>query len=331
MISIVIPTYNAAKFIGFAIESIIRQTYADWELIVVDDCSSDDTVAVVEHYRKEDERIKLIRRKTNSGGARKPRYDGILAAKGDFITHIDSDDFIEEKFFEKVLTRKEETGVDLVLSKLQYCGTNGEPDPRQIPAKTFDFDRILTGEEACKLTIGTWQLNMAGLLIDAARYQSFISEIYDDDCNSCFNDELDYRKLLLSVSSVAVCDAAYYYRQHAMSVVHLSVSQYIDRLNEIIPLYELISENIKDDAIIRKLNADYLQCLYIAESSFLQQRKQLSRDLKEKARFNIRRAYTFMKTREIRGEGLKFYLISRSFTLLRAFASLRNIVLKIKK
>ncbi|WP_278963157.1 glycosyltransferase family 2 protein [Alistipes senegalensis] len=96
MISIVIPTYNAAKFIGFAIESIIRQTYTDWELIVVDDCSTDDTATVVESYRKEDERIKLIRRKTNSGGARKPRYDGILTAKGDFITHIDSDDFIEE-------------------------------------------------------------------------------------------------------------------------------------------------------------------------------------------------------------------------------------------
>lgn len=331
MISIVIPTYNAAKYIGFAIESIIHQTYADWELIVVDDCSTDDTVAVVERYRKEDSRIKLFRRKSNSGGARKPRYDGILAANGDFITHIDSDDFIEERFFEKLLARKAATGAELVISKLQYCGTNGEPDIRQIPAKTFDFDCILTGEEACKLTIGTWQLNMAGLLIDAARYQSFISEIYDDDCNSCFNDELDYRKLLLSVSSVAACDATYYYRQHAMSVVHLSVSQYIDRLNEIIPLYELISAKIKDDAIIRKLNTDYIQCLYIAESIFLQQRKRLNRNLKEKAHFNIRRAYTFMKARKIRGESLKFYLISRSFILLWLLASLRNIVAKVKK
>ena len=313
------------------IESIIRQTYTDWELIVVDDCSTDDTATVVESYRKEDERIKLIRRKTNSGGARKPRYDGILTAKGDFITHIDSDDFIEEKFFEKLLARKAETRAELVLSKLQYCGTDGEPDPRQIPAKAFDFGRILTGEEACKLTIGTWQLNLAGLLIDAARYQSFISEIYDDDCNSCFNDELDYRKLLLSVSSVAVCDATYYYRQHVMSVVHLSVSQYIDRLNEIIPLYELIASKIKDDTIIRKLNADYLQCLYIAESTFLQQRKQLSRDLKEEAYLNIRRAYSFMKARKIRGEGLKFYLTSRSFVLLWVLASLRNIVAKVKK
>ena len=134
MISIVIPTYNAAKFIGFAIESIIRQTYPDWELVIVDDCSTDDTVAVVESYRKEEDRIRLIRRKSNSGGARKPRYDGILAANGDLISHIDSDDFIEERYLEKLLAKKEETGADLILSKLQYCGTNGEPDARQIPS-----------------------------------------------------------------------------------------------------------------------------------------------------------------------------------------------------
>lgn len=331
MISIVIPTYNAAKFIGFAIESIIRQTYPDWELVIVDDCSTDDTVAVVESYRKEEDRIRLIRRKSNSGGARKPRYDGILAANGDLISHIDSDDFIEERYLEKLLAKKEETGADLILSKLQYCGTNGEPDARQIPSKTFDFDRIMTGTEACKLTIGTWQLNLAGLLIDVERYRSFVSEIYDDDCNSCFNDELDYRKLLLSVSSVAVCDATYYYRQHAMSVVHLSVSQYIDRLNQIIPLYSLISEKIQDNDIIQRLNADYIQCLYIAESTYLQQRKRLDRDLKAKAQFNIRRAYSFMKERGIRGNGIKFHLISSSFILLKGMASLRNIVAKVKK
>lgn len=331
MISVVIPTYNAAKFIGFAIESIVRQTYTDWELIIVDDCSTDDTVAVVERYRKANDKIRLIERKSNSGGARKPRYDGILAARGGLVTHIDSDDFIEDRFLEKLLAKKEETGVDLVLSMLRYCGSNGEPDERQIPSKSFDFDRIMTGEEACKLTIGAWQLNLAGLLIDTARYQSFVSEIYDDDCNSCFNDELDYRKLLLSVSNVAVCDATYYYRQHTASVVHLSVSQYIDRMNQIIPLYRFISAKVHDDSIIRELNAYYIHCLYIAESTFLQQRKTLDRDSKEKARLNIRRAYSFLKEKKIQGNGIKFYLISHSFSLLWVIASLRNLVTKIKK
>lgn len=330
MISIVIPTYNVAKFIGGAVESILRQTYSDWELIIVDDCSTDNTVAVIESYREKCDKIRLIRRNANSGGARKPRYDGILAATGDWVTHIDSDDFIEDEYLEKLLARKEETGADLVLSKLQYCGTNGEPDKRQIPSKIFDFDRILTGVDACNLTIDTWQLNLAGLLIDTKRYQSFVSEVYNEDCNSCFNDELDYRKLLLSVSSVAVCDATYYYRQHAMSVVHLSVSQYIDRLNQIIPLHTFLSGRIQDDAILQKLNASYIQSLYVAESTYLQQRKSLDRDLKQKAQSNIRRAHSFMKEKGIRGKGLKQNLISRSFVMLWAIASLRNIVAKIK-
>lgn len=330
MISIVIPTYNIERYIGHAIDSIIRQTYTDWELIIVDDCSTDNTVTLVERYQKSDNRIRLIRRKSNSGGARIPRYDGIMAAKGEFITHIDSDDFVEDCYLEKIITKKNDTCADLVLSKLKYCGVNGETDDRQIPSPTFDFNQVLTGTEACKLTIGSWQLNMAGLLIDARRYKSFITEIYDDDCNSCFNDELDYRKLLLSVSTVAVCDATYFYRQHTMSVVHLSVSQYIDRLNQIIPLYNLISEKIQDTDIIQQLESNYVESLYIAESTYLQQRKNLAHELKAQAESNIRRAYSFMKEKNIRGKGVKFYIISRSFTMLKMVASLRNIVLKIK-
>ena len=115
-----------------------------------------------------------------------------------------------------------------------------------------------------------------------------------------------------------------------MSVVHLSVSQYIDRLNQIIPLYNLISEKIQDNDIIQQLESNYVESLYIAESTYLQQRKNLAHELKAQAKYNIRRAYSFMKEKNIRGKGMKFYLISRSFMMLNVVASLRNIVLKIK-
>ena len=70
MISVVMPAYNVEKYIVEAIESIIAQTYKDWELIVVDDCSKDATCEIVERYVNQYSNIKFIRRKENSGGCR---------------------------------------------------------------------------------------------------------------------------------------------------------------------------------------------------------------------------------------------------------------------
>lgn len=89
MISIITPTFNRAKLIGNMINSVINQTYTDWELIIVDDGSKDDTKEVIQPYLK-NARIRYIR-KENSG-ATHSRNVGALQAKGSFITFLDSDD-----------------------------------------------------------------------------------------------------------------------------------------------------------------------------------------------------------------------------------------------
>ena len=94
VISISMPAYNVEKYIGEAIESILAQTFTNWELIIVDDGSKDNTVAVVREYEATDGRIRIIKRQENSGSVRLPRLDGVMAAKGSFICAIDSDDTI---------------------------------------------------------------------------------------------------------------------------------------------------------------------------------------------------------------------------------------------
>ena len=96
MISIVIPTYNRAKLIHRALDSVFAQTYGDWECIVVDDFSQDETKAVVEQYIAQDKRFRYVlnERKKGACGA---RNTGILHAKGDYISFLDSDDsFVPE-------------------------------------------------------------------------------------------------------------------------------------------------------------------------------------------------------------------------------------------
>ena len=91
LVSVVIPTYNSEKTISRALESVLSQTYHDWEIVVVDDCSTDGTVDLVLKYTKQDSRITLIKNNKNEGPA-VTRNAGIEQCRGRYIAFLDSDD-----------------------------------------------------------------------------------------------------------------------------------------------------------------------------------------------------------------------------------------------
>lgn len=97
--SIVTPTYNRAHLIGRAIQSVLGQTFGDFELIIVDDASTDDTEAVVEAF--DDARIVYVRRSANGGNVR-ARNDGLRRARGRYVTFLDSDDEFLPNFLEEM-------------------------------------------------------------------------------------------------------------------------------------------------------------------------------------------------------------------------------------
>jgi len=90
-ISIITPAYNAERFIGEAIESVLAQSYSNWEMIITDDCSSDQTIEIIKSYQQTDERIKLIQLAENSGSAI-ARNTSMDHASGSFLAFLDSDD-----------------------------------------------------------------------------------------------------------------------------------------------------------------------------------------------------------------------------------------------
>lgn len=92
LVSVVTPCYNAASYIGETIDSVISQTYTNWEMIVVDDCSTDKSSDVVQMYSQQDKRISLLSTRTNTGSPAIPRNMGIEYAKGKYIALLDADD-----------------------------------------------------------------------------------------------------------------------------------------------------------------------------------------------------------------------------------------------
>jgi teichuronic acid biosynthesis glycosyltransferase TuaG len=91
-ISIITPTYNSSKFIKRTINSVINQTYKDWEYLIVDDYSTDNTVELVNEFAKKDPRIKLLKTMKNSGGPATPKNVGIENATGKYVAFLDHDD-----------------------------------------------------------------------------------------------------------------------------------------------------------------------------------------------------------------------------------------------
>lgn len=108
LVSIVMPSYNTEKFIAESIESVLAQTYPHWELIIVDDCSTDNTDAVIEPYLK-DSRIRYLKNQRNSGAAVSRNY-ALREAKGKWIAFLDSDDLWTPDKLEKQIAFMEQNG-----------------------------------------------------------------------------------------------------------------------------------------------------------------------------------------------------------------------------
>jgi glycosyltransferase involved in cell wall biosynthesis len=100
LVSILTPSYNSEQFVAETIESVLAQTYQNWEMIIVDDCSEDNSVDVISKYIKNDNRIKLIESKTNRGPALS-RNEALKTTNGRFIAFLDSDDLWMSEKLEK--------------------------------------------------------------------------------------------------------------------------------------------------------------------------------------------------------------------------------------
>ena len=125
LVSIIMPNYNSGKYIGAAIESVLAQTYTDWQLLIVDDGSSDDSVRLIERYADNDNRIRLFSNQSNLGAA-EARNLALKHAEGRWIAFLDSDDIWKEDKLEKQISFMEENGYAFSCSDYSVINEKGE-------------------------------------------------------------------------------------------------------------------------------------------------------------------------------------------------------------
>ena len=126
-VSVIIPCFNAGERIRETLNSVLRQTYGNWEAIVVDDGSTEHSVEIVSSFVKEDPRIRLIVMEKNSGGPSAPRNLGIASAKGDLIAFLDSDDIWMPGKLERQLAFMESKNALLSSTSYELIDETGKP------------------------------------------------------------------------------------------------------------------------------------------------------------------------------------------------------------
>lgn len=123
-VSVIVPAYNAGKYLSAAIESVLAQTYGGWELILVDDGSTDSTPAICDNAALADSRIRVVHKR--NGGQSSARNAGIRVAGGEYLTFLDADDMLAPSFLEIMVGVAWREKEEIVASPLLHSGD--EPD-----------------------------------------------------------------------------------------------------------------------------------------------------------------------------------------------------------
>ena len=227
-ISVVMPAYNAMNFIADAVNSVLKQSLCNLELIVVDDCSTDDTWNIISRIAEVDSRLKIIKLEDNSGSAKYPREVAVNMASADWICWVDADDIIPFDYLEKLLLRQQNTDADIVCSQMIAFQNNINNVKYTLPDISLNNngDDILPGRVAVMKTIGSWSLNANGFLVRKSLW-SGTSLFLNRDANWMDADDVSTREMILSANKVAFSDAVYYYRIHSEAITKkLSVKKF---------------------------------------------------------------------------------------------------------
>ena len=131
-VSVIVAIYNASTTLSKCIDSLLSQTFVDFEVLLVDDGSTDDSYAICKNYALEDHRIKVIH-KTN-GGVSSARQCGIDHATGRYTIHIDPDDWVEPKMLESLYKKAEETRADMIICDFFKDSYKGQEYIKQPPS-----------------------------------------------------------------------------------------------------------------------------------------------------------------------------------------------------
>lgn len=251
--SVIVPTYNSEKYITELLNSLAKQDFpkTEFEVVVVDDCSTDQTLQIVEKYRNK-LNLKVSQLETNSGGPGKPRNVALKQAEGEFVLFVDSDDYINKETLKDAAAFIDEHHSDVLLIKMK--GVNGRGVPQSMFKETAPEVTLLNSRII--YTLSPTKIYRTALLKD--------NDIYFPEELKSAEDQLFTMKAYLNANRISVLsDKAYYYAtkregEH-MSSAYVSPEDFYEvmRLIAVEILNADLEEAHKDQILAEFLNRHF--------------------------------------------------------------------------
>ena len=181
MISVIVPVYNVERYIRQCVESILEQTYADLEIILVDDGSTDGSGSICDEYKLKDNRVVVIHK--CNGGLSEARNAGLDIARGEYIGFVDSDDYIEPDMYEVLYKNCERYAADLAAARFVKFNTQGEvrknfTENIEVFSREEMLRLFIVGDRRYEITMSVWDRLYKRELISDLRFP--VGKCYED-------------------------------------------------------------------------------------------------------------------------------------------------------
>ena len=265
MISVIIPVYNTESYLDECIRSIVNQSYSDLEIIIIDDCSTDNSGSVIDQWAQRDSRILAIHNEKQCGVSFS-RNLGIKRARGEYLSFVDSDDYTDPLMYEHLLKIMEKYSVDLVI----FPWLTVTDDTIEETNLKIEDTMVCTGEEATNICLPAIRRGVVNMFSWNRLFRRSLiireagSEIlFDTGINYC-EDVVWQTELLPDVEKVVFCgEPLYFYRNFRKGNSYTGKLVTTKYTHSAVTAYQIAYQN---------LNAHHLNCAKNAFQRSLQHR-----------------------------------------------------------
>ena len=213
LISVVVPVYNVARYLEEFLESLVKQTYKNLQIILVDDGSTDASGVICDRYAKKDNRITVIHQENAGAGAAK--NTGLAVVKGDYLSIVDSDDYLELNYYERLLQVMTDFGADVCQCLFDYVFQDSSFSHEYMFRKDKKL-RVISSKRFLREALADWKYN----IFCNKLFKSSLLEDIKFPVGSKIDDEFfTYKLICNSKRIVNLSEVLYHYRQRKSSVM----------------------------------------------------------------------------------------------------------------
>lgn len=261
-ISICIPAFNVEKYISRCLDSILCQTFQDFEIVVVDDASTDKSLSIVKEYQQTDNRIKIIEKKNNEGSMM-ARKTGYQTAKGAYIFFCDSDDYLPPNSLESLFIEAQTSKSDIVIGNFRREYGNGRyrDDDRASKALNLkEYKKAILCGTLCSI----WGILFKTSLFHSYQYTTFYNQSFSED-RILLCQLLDHAT---SISSTDAITYIYFLNNESMTQKRLTIDKLQQQLFALTWCYQWNNRNKELEFLNKRWFLRYLS-FYIESGCYV--------------------------------------------------------------